>query len=147
MQKVRMIIDLPESHVIISPFVVLLTPSVLSVCFQPSAIHLATFTCKTTNTGALLWIPDNHDQQSHFATTSNNTVGDTGSLGDYFTTRLVRIEGLNLTSTATTDVLYLPSNISNITIMCDDNGDTLGAESAMLIVLGKLIRALCLGLS
>ena len=146
MQKVRKIIDLPESHVTISlTCVVLLTPSVLSVCFQPSTMHLARFTCKTTNTGALLWIQDKW--QSHFATISNNTVNDTESLGYYFTTRLVRIEGLNLTSTATTDVFSLPSNISNITIMCDDNGDTLGAESAMLIVLGKLVRALCLGLS
>ena len=65
-------------------------------------------------------------------------VGDTGPLG-YFTTRLDSAEGLNLTSTATTDVFSLPSNISNITIMCDDNGDTLGAESAVLILLGNFL--------
>ena len=68
-------------------------------------------------------------------------VGDTGALG-YFNTRLDSIQGLNYTSTATTDVFSLPSNISNITIMCDDNGDALGAESAVLIVLGKIVCAI-----
>ena len=46
--------------------------------------------------------------------------------------------GSELTSTATTDVFSLPSNITNITIMCDDNGDAIGAESAVLIVNGML---------
>ena len=63
-------------------------------------------------------------------------AGDTGTLG-YFNTRLDNVEGMNYTSTATADVFSsLPSNI---TIMCDDNGDTIGAESAVLIVLGKCL--------
>ena len=113
---------------------VLFTPGTLVFCpRQPSAgMYVATFTCMTTNTGALLWIQGN--QQYFF--TSSSMVGDTGPLG-MFTTRLDSAEGLNLTSTATTDVFSLPSNISNITIMCDDNGDTIGAESAVLILLGK----------
>ena len=64
-------------------------------------------------------------------------MGDTGTLG-YFNTRLDSIQGLNYISTATTDVFSLPSNITNITIMCDDNGDTIGAESAVLTLLGKM---------
>ena len=62
-------------------------------------------------------------------------AGDTGTLG-YFNTRLDSIQGLNYISTATTDVFSLPSNI---TIMCDDNGDAIGAESAVLLVLGKFL--------
>ena len=108
-----------------------LTPPTLVFCPQLSPTP-ATFTCKTT-TGALLWIQGN--QQHPF--TSTSMVGDTGTLG-YFNTRLDSIQGLNYISTANTDVFSLPSNISNITIMCDDNGDAIGAESAVLIVLGKL---------
>ena len=67
-------------------------------------------------------------------------VGDTGSLG-HFTTRLDSAEGLNLTSTATTDVFSLPSNISDITILCDDNGDAIGGESAELTISGKSVTA------
>ena len=62
-------------------------------------------------------------------------VGDTGSLG-YFTTRLDSVEGMNYTSTAITDVFSLPTNISSITIMCDDNGDAIGAESAVMLIFG-----------
>ena len=62
-------------------------------------------------------------------------VGDTGSLG-HFTTRLDSVEGLNLTSTATTDVFSL----SSITILCDDNGDAMGGESAVLTISGKSVR-------
>ena len=66
-------------------------------------------------------------------------AGDTGTLG-YFNTRLDNVEGMNYTSTATADVFSsLPSNI---TIMCDDNGDAIGAESAVLIVLGKCLCCL-----
>ena len=85
-----------------------------------------------TDTGALLWVQGN--QQHPY--TSMSMAGDTGMLG-YFTTRLDSIEGMNqsnYTSTATTDVFSLPSNITNITIMCDDNGDAIGAESAVLII-------------
>ena len=67
-------------------------------------------------------------------------VGDTGIVGD-FTTRLDSIEGLNLTSTATTNVSSLPGNI---TIKCDDNGDTIGAESAVLTISGTCI-IYCMG--
>ena len=96
-------------------------------------MDVVSFTCMTTGTGALLLI---QDSQQHFYT-STSTVGDTGSLG-HFTTRLDGIEGLNLTSTATTNVSsLLNSNIINIMIMCDDNGDTIGAESAVLLILGK----------
>ena len=64
-------------------------------------------------------------------------VGDTGSLW-HFTTRLDSVNGLNLTSTATTNVsTLLNSSSTSITIMCDDNGDTIGAESAVLLILGK----------
>ena len=106
-----------------------LTPRTLVSCPQLSPTP-ATFTCKTT-TGALLWIQDN--LQSFFSTF--DMVGDNGSLG-YFTTRLDGVEGLqNLTSTATTDVFFLPSSITNITIMCRD---PIGGEfeSAVLIVNG-----------
>ena len=103
-----------------------LTPPTLVLCRQLSPSQ-ATFTCKTT-TGALLWIQGT--QQHHF--TSTSMVGDNGSLG-YFTTRLDSIEGINYTSTATIDVFSLPSNISNITIMCDH---AIGAEGAVLIING-----------
>ena len=66
-------------------------------------------------------------------------VGDTGSLG-HFTTRLDSVNGLNLTSTATTDIFSLSSNISNIIILCDDNGDAMGGESAELTISGKSVR-------
>ena len=59
-------------------------------------------------------------------------VGDTGSLG-YFTTRLDSIEETNYTSTATADVSSLPSNISIISIMCDDSEDL---ELAVLTLKG-----------
>ena len=110
----------------------ILSPVLLRVCPQQSAVSV-TFTC-TTDTGGLLWIQGSQLQHPY---TSTAMAGDTGTLG-YFNTRLDSIQGLNYTSTATTDVFSLPNNISNITIMCDDNGDTIGAESAVLIVLGKL---------
>ena len=111
--------------------VVILTPSTLNVCPQQD-MDVVVFTCMTTGTGALLWI---QGSQQHFYTSLMSMVGDTGSLG-HFTTRLDSVEGLNLTSTVTTNVFsnfsLLNSNISNITIKCDDNGDTIGAESAVL---------------
>ena len=65
-------------------------------------------------------------------------VGDTGTLG-YFTTRLDSVEGMNYTSTATADVFSLPSNITNITITCDDNGDAIGGKSSVVMsILGTL---------
>ena len=109
-----------------------LTPPTLVFCPQLSPTP-ATFTCKTT-TGALLWIQGNH--QHPF--TSTSMVGDTGSLG-YFTTRLDSVEGMNYTSTATTDVFSLPSNSTNITITCDDNGDAIGGKSSVVMsILGTL---------
>ena len=115
-------------------FPVNLTPDgTLDVCPQQSMLF--TFTCTTTDTGALLWI---QGIEQHFYTTTS-MVGDTGIVGD-FTTRLDSIEGLNLTSTATTNVSsLLHSNISNIMIMCDDNGDTIGAESTVLTISGTSI--------
>ena len=62
-------------------------------------------------------------------------MGEIGSLG-YFTTRLDSIEETNYTSTATADVSSLPSNISIISIICDDDGDAKGEKSAVLILKG-----------
>ena len=113
--------------------VVILTPSTHNVCPQQD-IHLVGFTCMTTGTGALLWI---QGSQQHFYT-STSMVGETGSLG-HFTTRLDSVNGLNLTSIATTNVSsLLNSNISNITIKCDDNGDAIGVESSFLLILRKI---------
>ena len=90
-----------------------------------------TFTC-TTDTGVILWTLGN---QSSLFTSNISTVNDTGSLGD-FTTRLDSVEGLNYTSTAVINVSSLQSADSTITIMCDDDVDAMGAESAVLTVKG-----------
>ena len=103
------------------------------VCHLSSA-HVVKFTC-TTDTGAVLWILGSY--QSVF--TSTSMAGDTGSLGPYVNTRLDSAEGINYNSTATVDVSSLPSNISNIKIICDDNGDAVGGKSAVLTINGALI--------
>ena len=95
---------------------------------------LPTVTC-TTDTGALRWRLGNN--QSFFDST--DTVGEIKKL-EYFNTQfntsLDSVEELNYTSTATI-VSSLPKNITNITIMCDDDGIVGGEKSALLILLGR----------
>ena len=90
-----------------------------------------TFTC-TTDTGVILWTLGN---QSSLFTSNISMVNDNGSLGD-FTARLDNVEGLNYTSTAIVNVSFLQREDSTITIMCDDDVDAMGPESAVLIVKG-----------
>ena len=63
-------------------------------------------------------------------------MNDTGSLGA-FTVRLVSVDGSNYTSTATiTNTTTLLSIMGNITLTCDDNGDAIGGDTAVLVVNG-----------
>ena len=64
-------------------------------------------------------------------------MNDTGSLGA-FTVRLVSVDGSNYTSTATvTNTSELLSTTGNITLTCDDNGDAIGGDTAVLVVNGN----------
>ena len=110
--------------------VAVLTPPFVSVC--PGALQSVTFTC-TANLGAILWIQGIHQQ--HYS--SSSIVNDTGSLGA-FTVRLVSVDGSNYTSTATvTNTSELLSITGNISLTCDDNGDAIGGDTAVLVVNGN----------
>ena len=90
----------------------------------------------TTDTGALLWRLGNN--QSFFDST--HTVGEIKKLEYFdtqFNTSLGSVEGMNYYTSTATIVSSLPNNITNITIMCDDNGDAIGGESAVLTLLGR----------
>ena len=90
-----------------------------------------TFTC-TADLGAILWIQGSHQQ--HYS--SSSTVNDTGSLGA-FTVRLVSVDGSNYTSTSTATIANtttLLSIMGSITLTCDDNGDAVGGDTAVLVV-------------
>ena len=111
-------------------FVAVLTPSFLSVC--PGALQSVKFTC-TADVGAILWIQGSHQQYY----SSSSTVNDTGSLGG-FIVRLVSVDGSTYTSTATvTNTSELLSITGNITLTCDDNGDAIGGDTAVLVVNGN----------
>ena len=78
------------------------------------------------------------NNQSFFDTT--DTVGEIKKLEYFdtqFSTSLDSVKGLNYTSSATTNVLSLPSDTTNITIMFDENGIVGGEKGAVLILLGK----------
>ena len=78
------------------------------------------------------------NNQSFFDST--DTVGEIKKLKYFdtqFSTSLDSVEGLNYTSSATTNVISPPSDTTNITIMCDENGIVGGEKSAVLILLGK----------
>ena len=108
--------------------VAVLTPQHLSVC--PGGLQSVKFTC-SADLGAILWIQGSH--QLHYS--SSSTVNDTGSLGA-FTVRLVSaVDGSNYTSTAT--VTNTSELLSNITLTCDDNGDAVGGDTAVLVVNGN----------
>ena len=110
--------------------VAVLTPPFLSVC--PGALQSVKFTC-TTDLGAILWIQGSH--QLYYS--SSSTVNDTGSLGA-FTVRLVSVDESNYTSTATvTNTSELLSITGNISLTCDDNGDAIGGDTAVLVVNGN----------
>ena len=115
-------------------FTVILKPSLVSV--SPQGLQSVAFTC-TTDTGGTLWILQ---VQLLVFSSSSSAVNDTGSLGA-FTVRLVSVDGSNLISTATvTDTTALLSSITavgNITLTCDDNGDGIGGDTAVLIVNGN----------
>ena len=88
-----------------------------------------------TDTAALLWIlPQGSTGQPflpYFSNSSSAIVNDTRSLG-VFTVQLVSVVGLNFTSTVT-----LSTNVSSsLNISCDDNGDAMGGDNAMLLVQG-----------
>ena len=83
--------------------------------------------------GAILWIQGSH--QLYYS--SSSTVNDTGSLGA-FTVRLVSVDGSNYTSAATvTNTSELLSIMGSITLTCDDNGDAIGGDTAVLVVNGN----------
>ena len=64
-------------------------------------------------------------------------MNDTGSLGA-FTVRLVSVDGSTYTSTATvTNTSELLSINGSITLTCDDNGDAIGGDTAVLVVNGN----------
>ena len=113
-----------------SSFTVILLPPFINVC--PNALQSVAFTCMA-DLGGILWIQGSHQQ--HYS--SSSTVNDTGSLGA-FTVRLVSVDGSNYTSTATvTNTSELLSITGNITLTCDDNGDAIGGDTAVLVVNGK----------
>ena len=60
-------------------------------------------------------------------------MNDTWLLGD-FTVQLVSVVGSNFTSTVTLS----PKVLSSLNISCDDNGDAMFGDIAMLIVQGKM---------
>ena len=111
--------------------VAVLTPPFVSVC--PRALQSVTFTC-TADLGAILWIQGSHQQ--HYS--SSSIVNDTGSQLGAFTVRLVSVDGSTYTSTATvTNTSALLSITGNITLTCDDNGDAVGGDTAVLVVNGN----------
>ena len=86
--------------------------------------------------GAILWIQGSHQQYY----SSSSTVNDTGSLGA-FTVRLASVDGSNYTSTATvTNTSELLSIMDNITLTCDNNGDAIGGDTAVLVVNGNYLK-------
>ena len=66
-------------------------------------------------------------------------MNDTGSPGA-FTVRLVSVDESNYTSTASVNVTNTSELLSingSITLTCDDNGDAVGGDTAVLVVNGN----------